>query len=239
VFNRFRKRFRVGISSFGRARQVRSEGASPSGYRGVMFLRDIVPIDLATNAAFNLEPGRNQTGELVLTYRAVRNVSISYNRFERGDGVQFILSTPEVVRQAVESAKQMAGHLAGVVFFRWPASDESLTMQPDEALAAAGDPGSGAAGPGRIRVVNGGCAAVECVDVYIEGSDPFSPETVRRRVRSSGELEYFIPDRGMPVRMTGPTQLELSVPPYCARGLLYLGRAVSKDRVEFAVEREP
>ena len=239
VFNRFRKPFRVGISSFGRARQVLGQGSPPSAYRRVVFLRDIAPLDLATNAAFELESGRNGVGELVLTYRAKRSVKVSYDSFERGDGVQFILATPEVVRQAVQSARQIGGRIAGVVFFRWPEQEESLAMQPDEVLEAAGEPGGGGAGHNRVRVVNGGCAAVECVDVYMEGADPFSAEAVRYRVRASGELEYFIPDRGMPVQMTGPAQLELSLPPFCTRGLLYLGRAVSKDRVEFTVEREP
>ena len=131
-----------------------------------MFLRDIAPLDLATNAAFELESGRNGVGELVLTYRAKRSVKVSYDSFERGDGVQFIFATPEVVRQAVQSARQIGGRIAGVVFFRWP-ERESLAMQPDEVLEAAGEPGGGGAGHNRVRVVNGGCAAVEVVDVYM------------------------------------------------------------------------
>jgi hypothetical protein len=56
------------------------------------------------------------------------------------------------------------------------------------------------------------------------------------RIRASGELEYFLPEKKIPVRMTGPSELELSLPPYCGRGHLYLGRAVSAQQVKFSVE---
>ena len=43
----------------------------------------------------------------------------------------------------------------------------------------------------------------------------------------------------MPVRMTGPSQLELSLPPYCGRGRMYLGRAVTAEsRAESTIEEE-
>ena len=32
----------------------------------------------------------------------------------------------------------MGGNCAGVVFFRWPGSDEALVMEPSEVLMAAG-----------------------------------------------------------------------------------------------------
>ena len=234
VFNRFGKRFRVGISTFGRARVV-PEGARY--FRGA-FYGDVAPIDIATNPAFELQTSRNQANELVLNYRATRKVYVGYNDFDSGKTIQFTLATPESVRTAVESARQMGGHLAGVVFFRWAGSDETLALQPDEVLRAAGLPSQGRRRQNRIDVIDGHCAAVECVDVYLNSTDPFAAKTKRYRIHTSTELEYFLPEKTVPVRMTGPTQLELSLPPYCARGRLYLGRAVTMKRSEFKVQEE-
>ena len=38
-------------------------------------------------------------------------------------------------------------------------------------------------------MVNGHCAAVECMDVYLVGAEPFSPHPLRYRIRTSVELE--------------------------------------------------
>ena len=109
-------------------------------------------------------------------------------------------------------------------------------MHPDEVLSAAVL--GGRALEDRIRVVDGYCSAVECVDVYMESADPFYPKPARYRIRATTELEYFLPERNMPVRMAGPSELAVTLPPYCARGWLYLGRAISLKRAEFSVEAE-
>jgi hypothetical protein len=233
VFNRFRKRYRIGISCFGRALALRNGGKA----RSVTMFRQVAPLDLATNPAFELRTQRNQEEELVLEYRAWRNLSIDYNRFEPGEGVQFVIATPELVRHAVENARKMGGYAAGVLFFRWARTEETLVMQPDDVLrAAAGSAPSDRAG---VRLIDGGCAAVACVDVYLHAADPQSVTAVRYNVEASRELEYFLPERGAPARLAGPSRIEVTLPPYCARGLLYLGRAVSKEPVTFEVERKP
>ena len=238
VFNRFRKPFRVGISTFGRVRVIRRAADPAARHLSVVVYRDIAPIEIAINPALELQTARNQANELLLNYRASRRTRIEYNEFAPGDIIQFILSTPEAVRAAVESARQMSGYLAGVVFFRWPGSDERLAMQPDEVMMAAGltvKDGSRT----RVLTVNRRCAAVECVDVFLSSADPFSPKQVRYRIRSSLDLEYFLPEKNLPVRMTGPAEIELSLPPYCGRGRLYLGRAVTAREADFEVEEEP
>jgi hypothetical protein len=185
-----------------------------------------------------MQAARNQAGELVLSYHAARRADIGYERFEPGDTVQFILAAPESIRAAVESARQMGGGIAGVVFFRWPTSDERLTMQPGEALAAAGLASAAAQTGSRVHIIDGQCAAVECVDMYLLSASPLSPKALQYVIRSSAELEYFVPEQNVPVRMRGPSRLEVSVPPYCGRGRLYLGRAVSLKRSEYSIEQE-
>jgi Protein of unknown function (DUF3142) len=90
VFNRFGKRFRIGISTFGRARLVSREVASPSRYVRAVFFGDLTPLDIATNSAFHLQTTRSPANEIVLSYRTMRKVRIGYNDFEPGDTVQFI-----------------------------------------------------------------------------------------------------------------------------------------------------
>jgi hypothetical protein len=239
VFNRFHKRFRIGISSFGRARLIPNEAPAQTGNRRLAFYGDLQPLDIATNPAFELRAERNQADETVLNYRATRKLRIAYNNLNPGDTVQFIVSTPEAIRAAVHSAREIKGNNAGVVFFRWPAERESQAMQPDEVLDAAG---VSAAGPGRqnrVHVVAGDCAAVECVDVYLESAGPLSPRVAHYRIHASTELEYFLPEKNVPARLAGASDVEVSLPPYCGRGRLYIGRAVSLQHAEFTVDEAP
>jgi len=239
LFNRFHKRFRIGISSFGRVRLIANETPAQTGYRRIAFYGDLQPLDVAVNPAFELRAERNQADETVLNYRATRKLRIDYTNINPGDTLQFIVSTPEAIRAAVYSAREIKGSNAGVVVFRWPAERESWAMQPDEVLDAAG---VGAAGPNRqdrVHVVAGDCAAVECVDVYLESAGPLSPRVARYRIHASTQLEYFLPEKNVPVRLAGASDMEVSLPPYCGRGRLYIGRAVSLRRAEFTVEVEP
>ena len=238
VFNRFEKSYRVGISTFGRAKLVRGKASQSSYARFLSFgFNDVTPLDIAVHPGFVLEISRNQASELILTYRAARKTRIDYEDFEPGDAMQFVLPTPEAVRSAVESAKRMRGYCAGVVFFRWPGSNESLVMRPDQVLSAAGLAAQQA--KPTLHLVDGGCAAVNCVDVFLVNARTLDTKPVRYRVHSSTELEYFLPEERMPVRMTDASDFELSLPPYCGRPRMYLGRAVTARRAVFTVEEEP
>ena len=238
AFQRFGKPFRIGISTFGRASVLRAD-RSGSGGRVFSSFRDLRPLDVAVDPAFELQASRNEANETVLSYRAVRAASFGYSRVETGDTVQFVVSTPESVRAAVESARRMGGYCAGVVLFRWPGRNESLAMQPDEVLEAAGVRAAGG-GPGsRVHLHDGACAAVTCVDVYLESSGPLSPRAIRYRIRASAPLEYFLPEEHIPVQMVAPAELEVRMPAYCGRNRLYIGRAVSLRPVEFQVAEEP
>jgi len=240
VFNRFGKRFRIGVSTFGRARMARSAEA-PARARdlGIQYFGDLAPIDLAADPRFVTSAGRNAAAELILTYRATQNLRLGYTRLETGDAIQFILATPETVRAAVDNAKRMQGHVAGVLFFRWPTRNEALTMQPGEALRAAGAPTKGADPRPKLVAIPGDCVAVSCQDLYLDGAAPFASDATRYRIHSSSELEYFLAEKNVPVRMTAPAELVVSIPPYSARGSLYLGRAVTTHKSSFKVQTTP
>ena len=234
VFNRYGKRFRIGISSFGRARVVPRDQPM---HRGITFYGDLRPLDVAANPAFELQTSHNAAGETVLNYRAKRNVQFGYEHLQEGDIVQFIISTPEAIRAAVGSARKIKGHMAGVVFFRWPSEREDWAMQPDEVLDAAGVSGA-RRHENHVHAVAGDCAAVHCVDLYLESAGSLSPRAIRYRIHASTALEYFLPERNMPLNLVGSSDFEISLPAYCGRGHLYIGRAVSLEHAEFTVEEE-
>ncbi len=238
-FNRFGKFFRIGVSTFGRSRIVPAEDRQRNRYLGALYFRDLKPLDIAVDSAFNLQTSRNEEGETVLNYRASRATRAGYGEIRPGDTFQFILSTPETVRAAVKSAMSMGPNCTGVIFFRWPTSSESLVMQPGEVLAAAGLPAAVQPKSPNIHVVDGGCAAVRCVDLYLEDPRPLSAQPVRYEIRSSTEFEYFLPEEGVPIRMAGPSLLVFLQPPYCGRGRLYLGRAVTAAKSDYVVTGSP
>ena len=238
VFNRHRKRFRIGISTFGRARLTRSADSPRFRSGAVEMFTDLKPLDIAIDSTFNLQTSTTDAKELVLRYRATRETRIGYTDCGPGDTVEFVIPTPDAIRPAVEQAKLIHGYCAGVVFFRWPAFNETLTVQPSQVLAAAGVVTQPSERPAGLRVVDGNCAAVECVDLYLVNASPLSSKSIRYRIDSSTELEYFLPSERMPVRLSGPSRIELLLPPYGGSIRMHLGRAVTAKRAEFTMKEE-
>jgi hypothetical protein len=236
VFNRFGKRFRIGISTFGRARLARRGDPTEPRNHHDYFFPDLKPMEIATNPAFQLQTARSDAGELLLNYQATQNTLIGYNNLKPGDALQFTLPTPEVIQAAMESVKRIAGHLAGVVFFRWPSSNEALAMQPDDVLVAAGFLNRDRPSGSSVIANDGGCAAVSCVDLFLSNAPSLSSQPVRYLIHSSTAMEYFLPESKMPVQMAGPEELDVTLPPYCTRGVMYLGRAVSMKPAQFVLE---
>ncbi|MEP6962090.1 MAG: DUF3142 domain-containing protein [Acidobacteriota bacterium] len=230
-FNRFGKRYRIGISTFGRAVFV------PAGAPRTLF-GDLTPMDVATRPGITAQAIRNAAGEIVVSYTATRNLTIEYNDVHPGDTFQFILATPEAVRAATNAARKMGGFAAGVVFFRWPGTSETLVMPPDEVLRAAGVLKSSAVLPS-IETLDGHCVAVKCVDLFLTHADRYASARIAYGIHSSAALEYFLPDQHAPIRLLGPSDLEVSIPAYAAPASLFLGRAVSDAPVHFTVEARP
>jgi hypothetical protein len=236
IFNRFERRYRIGISTFGRARALPYEKDTQSTY--VSVFSDLTPLQVARNPNFKMATRTSAAGEVVLTYRASKATRIGYNDFTAGSGFEFILPTPEVVQSAVRSSKQFGGYAAGVVFFRWPAMGESLALQPRDVLELVQLKAQVSPHP-ETETMDGSCAAVSCVDVFLNGTPPLSPRSARYRIHISGDLEYFLPASEAPVRLIGRRELEVALPPYCACGALTLGRAVSNEPVRFTVAEMP
>ncbi len=231
VFARFGKRYKIGVSTFGRGRMI---------FRSLQtrIARNLTPLDLGLNPDFELSTSTNEAQELVLQYRATRPTRLGYQELAQGDMIEFVIPTRETVEAAVASVKQMPGALAGVIFFRWPSGSEVLTMAPEEVLAASGINDGASPLPLATFTVDGGCVAVDCVDLYLTDQNPLSPEPVTYAIRPSEALEYVLPNESLPIKMTTTGDLELRLPPYTGRGRMYLGRAVSEHPVQFTVNKQ-
>jgi hypothetical protein len=208
-FNRFEKRYRLGISTFGRARL-------PSSQR---LYRNILPLDLANDGGYRLTTQQNDTRELVLNYAPMGE----------GEPVQFIVPTPEGVHEAVESAKKFGGYAAGVVFFRWPNEDETLAMPPEEALGVP-------LKPAELETKSEECVAVNCSDLYLLRASRFAANEVEYRIQVSADIDYMVPADNLPVRVVNPRELAVKIPPYGAKPRLHLGRVVTSKPVTFTLE---
>ncbi len=227
-FNKFGKRYRIGISSFGPSAVVMAGRVQVYG--------DLTPLAIGSNPAFALSAERTPARETILKYRANRKSIIFYATFEPGDLIEFVMPTPEAVSDATNNAKQMGGYCVGVVFFRWPAPDHEIALRPAEVLNAIGAYKSDLATP-RVTAKDGGCAAVECVDLHLFNVEAQANIRLRNRITSSVPLEYFLPEADIPVRPSGPTELEVVVPPFAGTDHLFLGRAVTSTRSEFSVKK--
>jgi hypothetical protein len=211
VFNRFQKRYRIGISTFGRA-SIRGK-----------FYGDLKPLDVGIMAGYQLKAERTSAQELKLQYNGPK------------DRVEFILSTPESIRLAYQAAKKMGQYCGGVLFFRWPTEREVMVPQAQEVLAAV----NGVALPVRtsLKVREGNCALTHCVDLFVTATPPLNAQAITYRVEASNALEYFLPNEALPVKHPSPTSIEFTLPPYGGRGTMHLGRAVAKTKTSYTLEQ--
>lgn len=232
VFNKFGRRFKIGISTFGRSRFV----PSPNG-QAISYL-DLRPFDLGINPAFELMTRPTPAREIVLQYRARQNTRISYQDFDAGSTIEFVLSTPEAITTAVAEARKMGDRCGGVLFFRWPSRNETMALAPDEVMTAAGVAAIPPLQP-TLNVEDERCAAVHCATLSVTGLPARAPTPLRYRVTISENLEYFLPEKGSPVRLAAPRRLEFILPPYAGRLELRLGRAVAARHATYSLEAVP
>jgi len=111
-------------------------------------------------------------------------------------------------------------------------------MLPEEVLAAANN-SAPPSRPNTLDQSDGHCAAVHCTDVVLVSANPLQPAATRYRIHSSAELEYFLPEDRIPIRLSGSSDLELSLPPYAGRRRMYLGRAVTLKPAHFTLQEAP
>jgi hypothetical protein len=115
-------------------------------------------------------------------------------------------------------------------------------MPPDEVTRAASEIAPPSGPKYTVNGEDGHCAAVACVNLSIAFLDALDAQPVSLRVHSSVLFEYFVPERDgpfmqFPVQLKGASDLEITVPPYGARGRVLLGRAVTITPSHFTLEQ--
>lgn len=234
-FNRLRKSYRIGISTFGRARALSDR---PGKYSSFYLDSQSAPLAYANNPSLTQQIDHTPAREVVLNYRVVRPFQDKYSQHPQGDIVRFTLPTTESVSAAVAQAKQMRGYCAGVILFRWPAFEEALALSPRDALAAAGALPPEPSHP-VLKTFDAACATVHCLDLYLYTPQSRRSQAIHHVIRASVPLEYLVPAEDIPVRLTKSQTIEITFPPYTGRGRLYLGRVASLQPAQFSVEEVP
>lgn len=235
IFSRFRRPYRVGISTMGRQRFAPQATGESVGMR----VAATPPFDLvAGHPAYSVTASRTAAAETKLLYRAQKAHMLNYARVQRGDTYEYTVPTMESARLAIEQAKRMGPLCIGVLFSTWPSATESLPLSPREIQQAAS---LAALGPPALSLVDGTCAAVACTIVYAEPLARARPNTVQYRILSSEPLEYLVLHKSpsgvpAPARITGPREITLELPPYAAINRLCVGRVVTRKPTQLSID---
>jgi hypothetical protein len=232
LFQRTGKPYRIGVSSFGRLRHLPRNSTVPQTW-GISVISDLTPLEVAMNPDFGRAISTTPAKETVVRYEATRKTKIAWSEIEPGEQFEFIFPTPESMAAAVRGAKAMGSRCTGVVFFRWPSFRETMAAQPDQVLRAAGVLAKLEGTSVKLHTIDRECSTVHCTDLFVTDAEPLLPRPLRYEIRSSAPLEYVVPADKMPVRMSGIHTVELSLPAFTGRSRIYLGRAVTINKVEF------
>ncbi len=232
VFNSFGVPYRVGITTFGRIVFTRNGE--------VQFFRDLAPLDVLGRPGLRtISEGQTPAGEQRSVLRVERPVVVNYWSLQPGDQIELVMPTRSSVLSAYEAAKQMGGFCAGVAFFRWPVSEETLVLNPAQVLGWVTRTDI-VPGPPKVEAAEGDCVAVCCWDLQLRIADRLPEHSVTYRIQSSRPLEYFLPDVRIKSRIlvSGASSIRVGLPALHGVGNLYLGRAVTMRPAQFTVTEE-
>ena len=235
VFNFHGKPYRIGIAVFGRIAEVESDpkpSRDKSSRRTIKerYYRYSTLLDIMKHREYRLiAEKKSSSNERILFLKSTPSMC---DRSERT--LKVIIPTQESLKSAYEAAKSFGKFCAGVVFYRWPDKTETMILTPDEIHSVIN--GGQQADKVRIEAPEGYCVAVTCVDLYARLADRFPLSPVPVRIRSSIDLEYFIPAEFIKGRVTGPRMIEVQIPAYAGGPKTYLGRVVVIGRPMFTLE---
>ena len=236
ILNRYGKTYRLGIASFGRLLTISKRGSrSSSRDSDWMAVSGESPLEkLACGRGRFARHGGSSAGETIAYYQGT-NTTCPPSRDEK---TKLIIPTRQSILSAYKAAKAMGGFCRGVVFFRYPIGNESLILLPSEVSRIISVEKRASPEATTVETRDGLCAAVSCSDLFLRLKDRFPSKDLVFAIRSSGDLEYFVPDRLVQSRMRGPRLIEVKVPAFAGSPAVPVGRAVSREPVDFTVEEK-
>jgi hypothetical protein len=227
ILNSFRKPYRIGIATFGRIIEIPSSGNSRSGTLGMS------PLQIMTwHKGRFIQRATSSAGEIIASFES----TLSQN--SEGGTMKMIIPTHDSVSSAFKAAKTIGGFCSGVIFFRYQVPNEALALSPEEVFNMISDKEK-MQDATTVETEDGFCAAVSCNDLFIQLKDRFPLKDVVLTLKSSRDLEYFVPTESVQSKMTGLRSIELRIPAFAGVPRIPAGRAVSHDPVQFTVEERP
>jgi hypothetical protein len=229
IFNGQRKPYRIGIASFGRIVEIRKtpDTRSSSQNSAKVTIRGESPLEIMVqDKGIFVRHGSSAAGEIIAHFRGGSN-----------EMIKMVVPTHQSVSAAYNAAKAMGGFCSGVIFFRHPIGSEALALSPAEIsriISGKGAPLEATA----AEADDGFCGATSCSDLFVRLKDRFPSKDVVLALRSSQDVEYFLPDRSVKARLRGPRLIEVTIPAYAGAPRIPVGRAVSRDPVRFVVEEK-
>jgi hypothetical protein len=224
IFERFKVPYQIGLSTFGRIQ-----------FTGHGYYCQNAPLNLLSRLKEAPNISINRSGERVfdMTFRDESNSD------ERDDctppmaiGIM-IQPTAESVLRGYREAQSMGRYCAGVLFFRWPAKNESLALKPDEisAIISGKAPNDGYS----LESIDGECALTDCHDLSLMQQNRFPGNIRTIAVKSSVPLEYFLSGKELKSTMINAHEMQFQIPPYNAATKIFLGRAVAAQPAEYTI----
>jgi len=229
IFNGQRKPYRIGIASFGRIVEIRKTQDIPSSSQdsAKLAIRGESPLEMMVqDKGIFVRHGSSAAGEIIAHFRGGSN-----------EMIKMIIPVGQSVSAAYNAAKAMGGFCSGVIFFRHPIGSEALALSPAEISRIISGKGE-ALEATTAEADDGFCGAASCSDLFVRLKDRFPSEDLVLVLRSSQDLEYFVPDRSVKARLRGPRLIEVTIPAYAGAPRIPVGRAVSRNPVRFVVEEK-
>lgn len=238
VFNSYSRPYKIGIATFGRISSSCIGGEGSGLVQERKFIREYDSYDFIREKGLKLvSESHSKSGEKIYRFDVPGRPRLFLQCSESKEMIEVVVPTRDSVFSAYDAAKQFGGFCNGAIFFRWPSRNEALILQPQEVRRILD--GKESATELAIEAEDGFCAAVSCSNIYLQRiGNRFLPTSISLHIRSSSNLDYFVPREALKTRLAGPKRIEITLPPFTGEPRVYLGRAVSKEPVTFGLEEK-
>jgi hypothetical protein len=213
AFERFKVPYYIGLSSFGRVQLSKDAYFSQDDPLYLLsLLREAPHISI------------NRSGERVLDMTFRDEYYLDHEKPNALKGIM-IQPTAESILRGYQEARSMGPYCSGVLFFRWPSSEESLALKPDEVAdsLARKAPDDGYS----LNSIDADCALMECRDLNLVQNNRFPVRDRTIVIKSSIPLEYFLPGKTVKSKIISKNEMKFIIPAYNAAATIYLGSADS------------